>query len=447
MIKNSLHAALKFGLILGVAASLNGVAVAQTSMSAEQLDAQRKEAQQFFADGDLDASLKSIEKLIIASPTDIRARFFRAQILAALGRGEEIIEELKLMSRLNLPAEDIQKAKNLITAIERDGRPWEAVVTVKAGFGQTDNVNSWPKGGERTSGGSNYPLPDPVNEKFDKISDTLAEGSVGIRGKYGINENKDLNILFGLSGKYKDGADTVNQDAKTLSGNLGIEKEFSNGLTTKFDFLRTNLDRTNRKDDEDVNTDMAINTLKFELGRKFGDSNSGGYTFSSSQADHKNKDGADLSDSTTETHSLFLGGLVGGQTFIRGTLSYAEASADLENDTVANINKAKDRVNKATTSFTLIGVRVLPYSQRIIATATYKDAKFDEQEVDTNVKRKDTSQIYTLGYSIKGEQLWAPLGDVSLGFDVSHSSTSSNQDSADVTANKYMFTITKKFDL
>lgn len=351
------------------------------------------------------------------------------------------------MSRLNLPAEDIQKAKNLITAIERDGRPWEAVVTVKAGFGQTDNVNSWPKGGERTSGGSNYPLPDPVNEKFDKISDTLAEGSVGIRGKYGINENKDLNILFGLSGKYKDGADTVNQDAKTLSGNLGIEKEFSNGLTTKFDFSRTNLDRTNRKDDEDVNTDMAINTLKFELGRKFGDSNSGGYTFSSSQADHKNKDGADLSDSTTETHSLFLGGLVGGQTFIRGTLSYAEASADLENDTVANINKAKDRVNKATTSFTLIGVRVLPYSQRIIATATYKDAKFDEQEVDTNVKRKDTSQIYTLGYSIKGEQLWAPLGDVSLGFDVSHSTTSSNQDSADVTANKYMFTITKKFDL
>ncbi len=443
----SFKTAIKFGLVLGVTAALNSVALAQTSMSPAELDAKRKEAQQLFANGDLEASLKSIEQLIIAKPADIRARFFRAQLLASLGRGEEVLEELQLMTRLKLPAEDIQKAKNLITAIKRDGRPWDATVTVKASMGRTDNVNSWPKGGERTSGGANFPLPDPVNEKFDKITDTISEGSVGIRGNYGLNENDDLNILFGLSGKRKDGKDTLNADTTTFAGNLGMEKVFSNGITTKFDFARTNLDRVNQKNTETVNTDIAINTMKFEVGRKFGDSNSGGYIFATSSSDHKNTSTADLSDSTTETHSLYLGGLIGGKTFLRGTLSYADASSDLKNDTAANIEKAKDRVMKSTTSFTLIGVRVLPYSQRLIATATYKSAKFDRQEVDTNTKRKDNSQIYTLGYSIKGSQLWSPLGDVSLGLDVSHSKTSSNQDSADVTSNKFMFSITKKFKL
>ena len=447
MIKKTVITAAKLGLVLGVAASLNSVALAQAKLSPEELEDKRKEAQQFFADGDLQQALNSINQFIIASPADIRARFFRAQMLAALGRGEEIIEELKLMSRLNLPKEDIQKAKNLITAIERDGRPWEATLTVRAAYGQTDNINSWPKGGERTSGGSNFPLPDPVNNKFDKISDDVAEGSVGVRGKYGLNDNRDLNVLFGFSGKRADGADTVNQDATTISANLGLEKEFANGMTSKFSFSRTNIDRVNEKDTETVNTDMAVNAMKFEVGRDFGENNSGGYSFTTSSADHKNTGTADLSDGTTETHTLFLGGLLGDRTFIRGTFSYAEASSDLENDTVANVNKSKDRVNKATSSFTLIGVHVLPYSQRIIGTATYKEVNFDEQEVDTGVKRKDTSQIYTLGYSIKGEQLWSPLGDVSLGIDVSRSKTSSNQDSADVTANKIMFSLTKKFDL
>lgn len=447
MIKTTFQAAAVVCFALSMTTSLNGTAFAQTSMSAAQLEEQRKDAQKLFADGDLEASLKSIEKLIIAKPTDIKARFFRAQLLAALGRGEEIIEELKLMTRLNISAEDKQKAQNLITAIERDGRKWDATITLKAGMGRTDNVNSWPKGGERTSGGSNFPLPDPVNEKFKAISDTLTEGSVGIRGNYGLNENDDLNILFGFSGKRKDGADTVNADATTVSGNLGVEKVFSNGITTKFDFARTDLNRVNDKDGETVNTDIAIQTMKFELGRKFGESNSGGYIFSTSQSDHKGTSTADLSDSTAETHSLYLGGLLGDKTFIRGTFSYAEVSSDLENDTVANLNKSKERVNKATTSFTLIGVHVLPYSQRVIGTATYKTAKFDEQEVNTGVKRKDDSQIYTLGYSIKGQQLWQPLGDISFGLDFSYSKTSSNQDSADITSKKYMFTITKKFKM
>ena len=100
MMNKTVKTAAKLGLVLGVAASLNSVALAQAKLSPEELEDKRKEAQQFFADGELQKALNSINQFIIASPADIRARFFRAQMLAALGRGEEIIEELKLMTRL-----------------------------------------------------------------------------------------------------------------------------------------------------------------------------------------------------------------------------------------------------------------------------------------------------------------------------------------------------------
>ena len=447
--KNTIKSAVAIGLALslGMIASTHSQAMAQNALSPAKIEQQRSIAQQYFADGDLNAALKSIERLIIAKPTDIPARFFRAQLLASLGRGEEIINELKLMTTLKISAEDKQKARNLITAIERDGRAWDATITVKAGIGRTDNVNSWPKGGERTSGGKNFPLPDPVNDEFKAISDTLTEGGVGVRGSYNLNENNDFNILFGFSGNQIDGEDTVNADATTVAGNLGVEKVFSNGLKTRVDYARTNLNRVNDHKGETVNTDISVETMKFELGRTFGKNNAGGYIYSTSISDHKGTSTADLSDVTTETHSLYLGGLLGGMTFLRGTLSYAEGSSDIKNATVSNVNKAKDRVNKSTTGFTLIGVRVLPNAQRVIGSVTYKTATFDEQEVNTGVKRKDDSTIYSLGYSIKGQQLWSPLGDISLGLDMSYAKTNSNQDSSDITSKKYMFTITKKFKL
>lgn len=80
--------------------------MAQETVSDEQVQTTREAAQKALAEDRKEDALDLISQVVIARPTDLSARFFRAQILVALGRGPEIREELVLMASLNLPAED-----------------------------------------------------------------------------------------------------------------------------------------------------------------------------------------------------------------------------------------------------------------------------------------------------------------------------------------------------
>ena len=61
-----------------------------------------------------------------------------------------------------------------------------------------DNVNAWPKNGVTTVGGLELPLPDPVNQKFDPISDRVTEGLISFSGKQVLNEQRDVKAKFGF---------------------------------------------------------------------------------------------------------------------------------------------------------------------------------------------------------------------------------------------------------
>src|SRR6056300_1216093 len=52
--------------------------------------------------GKLDEALMNIEKVLIANPQNLDARYIRGQILFLLGRGDEVLEEIKLLSTLPL---------------------------------------------------------------------------------------------------------------------------------------------------------------------------------------------------------------------------------------------------------------------------------------------------------------------------------------------------------
>jgi len=142
---------------------------AQQTLSDAEIQTLRSQAQQHVQKKQLDAALEKMTKVVIARPTDLSARFFRAQILTSLGRGAEIASELQLMTTLDIPEADKQKARQLLASIEMRDRRFTASITFKAGIGYGDNVNSWPKGGLVTSkAGIDAAIPDPIYLKYNK---------------------------------------------------------------------------------------------------------------------------------------------------------------------------------------------------------------------------------------------------------------------------------------
>jgi hypothetical protein len=238
---------------------------AQTSSSDKSsIEANRAAAQQLLADGQPNVALRRIEQVIIVAPRDLSARFFRAQILVGLGRGDEVREELRLMSSLKLSTDNQAKAAALLAQIDDEADPFSGKLTLKLGMGYADNVNAWPKNGTTTAGGVDLPLPDPLNQKFDPVSDRVTEGVMSFSGKQMLNERRDLVAKFGVSGKLKEAADTVSADQKFLAGNIGIEKQFSAGIMIEAGIAKSDLNRVNRRKDTDVNSDVSM--TKYSAG-------------------------------------------------------------------------------------------------------------------------------------------------------------------------------------
>jgi hypothetical protein len=63
--------------------------------------------------------LRRIENVLRFKPSDLSARFFRAQLLVSMGRGDEIRDEIELLSRLRLPDSEVAKAEALLAKLIR----------------------------------------------------------------------------------------------------------------------------------------------------------------------------------------------------------------------------------------------------------------------------------------------------------------------------------------
>jgi len=113
MSHNVARYSLKYGLIglfLAVAAPLQ--AAAQSAPSDDTvINTERRAAQQALASGNRVEALRRIEIVVRADPSDLSARFFRAQLLVSMGRGEEIRDEIELLTMLQLPESEIRKAR------------------------------------------------------------------------------------------------------------------------------------------------------------------------------------------------------------------------------------------------------------------------------------------------------------------------------------------------
>ena len=427
------------GLLL--LASAFSAAQAQSDLTDDDIAALRAEAQQLVADKKPEDALAKIVQVIIARPADLPARFFRSQLLVSMGRGEEVRAELEVMSGLNIPEADKQKARQLIETIDKMGRKFSGSITLKGGFGYGNNINSWPNGGERSgTDGTLAPMPDSVYQKYQRISDTIRTASFSFSGSYFLNEARSLKSNFGFSASYKDGGDTVSLDNRMTSARVGLQNDYDTGTTVKVNATKTSLNRVNDKDGTTVTSDLVITSFDFDVSQKIYEKMSLGYKIVSSANRNSKIANAKNSDSNNLTNSVYLGSPLGKTAYGRVTLSQATARA---NETTS---AAKDKVNKDTNSVSALLVKVLPHQQRIIATATFSEGTHLRKLV-SGKKRVDETQSYSVGYTIKGEELWSRLGDMTVGVDGTYSKTSSNQASARVHARTISLTLSKKFDL
>ena len=135
-----------FAFLLMSLAAASPMSFAQTSAATTQnIEANRAAAQKLLADGMPNEALQRIEQVIIAAPRDLSSRFFRAQILVSLGRGQEVREEIQLMASLKLSADEQAKVNALLAQIQGQSDPFSGKLTAKLAMGYADNVNAWPK--------------------------------------------------------------------------------------------------------------------------------------------------------------------------------------------------------------------------------------------------------------------------------------------------------------
>ena len=104
-------------------------------------------------------------------------------------------------------------------------------------------------------------------------------------------------------------------------------------------------------------------------------------------------------------------------------------------------------MNKHSNSASLLAFLVLPYQQRLIASATYRKSKYERRYVDDNTRRRDKTWLLSLGYSIDGFEFTPELDKIRFGLDVTHARAKSNQASAEIHSKTYMLSASRSFDL
>ena len=429
-------ALLAFATVLYFNAAL-AITLSEAEANPKDSELNRKFAIERFAENDLEPALAAIERVIIVKPTDISARFFRAKILVLLNRGNEVKDELELITTLKLPKKDIQAANKLLDEIEKWNRKFNGSRTVLFGFGFTDNANNWSDSGKANPTVNLASLYDE-NKKY---SDFFGNATLMVNGQYALDSRKRFNIDLSGGVTAKTLADTVEQESKVFFGKVGLSWENSSQLKIHSAYGKTKLDRVNRYNDTNVNSDILISTWELGIKKKFSGGKSIGYTYSDTFNDHSGIDTAYKSDANAVKHKIDASAPISKSIFFSGNLSSTKNEADLR--TAAAIKSS----DKDTTAYSASLFKIMENGDTLILGYSASTTDFGTQTVTDGSKRADSNSTYKVGYRIPADKLFASLGGWKLGFEYKLSDSSSNLEAAELTSNTVSFSLSKSNDL
>lgn len=416
--------------------SANAVTEAEYQANKDDIDLARTYAAELFASGKYEQALTVIEDVIIAKPVDLAARFFRIQVMVALGRGDEVLDELEFMTTLKLPASDKDRAESLIALIKKNESPLNAMASLKIGLSHADNANSYPETGvgstvydvASSSFVSSGTKTDNSNGGQKKLSDTISEVTLGYFGSYRLNDADTSKLNFAVSMARKAGDETINSDGSTKLARLGYERKYGN-FSTELAYSYVALDKTNKSSatgtSQDVAPDTKLSIPSLSFSYRFANKMSTTYSYSQMASTNSGIADANYYDGTTKKHSISLSSPVGSSSLLTTSYAVNDYTADL-----AAANNATDK-EFSTLSASLITVWAKGHRTKVSYSLTNTEFKNVNTSLNVGsggVKRKDDKSAFSLNYIIGGDYFFEALKDWS--FDVGYSMTETDSNFA-----------------
>ena len=423
---------------VALAVALPAVAVTKSEAEAASSDAElnRTYAIEQLSSGNLEEALLGIERTIIAKPTDIPARFFRAKVLVLLGRGEEVKDELQFITTLKLAPTDLAEAEKLLAEIEKASRSFTGSVSVQMGLGYNDNANSYSKTGLRYG---TTPL-STVYPQDKKIADTISQGAVIFSGKSTLNQSKTLALKYTAGRTMSNAADTHEKDMGVTLGSFGVEYGFGSGWFIGTKIGSTKVDRTNTVNGGDFATDISTTKYTFEIGKTLESGAKVTYLYSDSSDDHSGTTTAKRLDTSAKQHELRLSSPLSSSMLLSASVSSKE--------TLADDRTYKDNYDKDTTAYSLNLYQFLAPGHLMTYGYSNSSSDYDSYTIPTDGGiRSDESSVLSVKYRIDGDKLFDALSGWKVTFGVKRSDTDSNLKSSQVESNAFDVTVSRVFDL
>jgi hypothetical protein len=217
--------------------------------------------------GNAKNALAAIERVLVAQPTDLPARLFRARVLMALGSDLQAEAELRALDILPLPTRQAQLVDDLLTQIRRRGLTWQNYLSVNLGFSDNDNVNNYPDNGRVTARGveNDYTTFDIEGNEFtEPLDDQAVSYNLALNSIYKTNSQLYDQIFFNLGIGGASEGDTGYLDNTAHNVGTGMRFVFGNVFVTPVISF------------SDIENDMAalgnltITTYRLTARRNFG---------------------------------------------------------------------------------------------------------------------------------------------------------------------------------
>lgn len=219
-------------------------------------------ARQRLQSGDAKAALAAIERVLVAEPTNLGARLFRAEILAALGADLQADGELRALAALPLPADIKARVDNLRAQLQSRRKRLKSQLNVGFGLQSNDNASNWPSDNNVLFQGAPLPASNPyTQERFndtdnpitEKISDEAVNASLFLTSSYDLGREDFRDVFVAIGQAVSAESDSVYLDNETGSLSFGLNyKSGAFSVTPRLGATRVENDFEDRLGNYDI---------------------------------------------------------------------------------------------------------------------------------------------------------------------------------------------------
>lgn len=188
-------------------------------------------ARERLAGGDAKAALAAVERILVAEPTNLGARLFRAEILAALGADLQAEGELRALAALPLPADIKARVKKLRSNIAQRQQRVSFQANLSLGYSENDNATNWPSDNTvLLNGDAVATIGDNAYEivlidgtaTAEPVKDDTLNSVISLSGSYDLGGENWRSVFLSSAMNRSDGGDSGYLDGDTSNFTAGL---------------------------------------------------------------------------------------------------------------------------------------------------------------------------------------------------------------------------------